>query len=107
MKDEKKLPNLLNSHYIDIVEISNGIKPETISSTCNINDADEIQHIVNQHKDHPCIKQIKEKIIPESDKKQVIFSFKPTTIDNVKKLINEIDTKKSVGIDTIHPNSSK
>ena len=53
------------------------------------------------------MKQIKEKIIPESDKKQVIFSFKPTTIDNVKKLINEIDTKKSVGIDTIHPNSSK
>ena len=55
------------------------------------------------HKDHPSIKQIKEKIIPESDKKQVIFSFKPTTIDNVKKLINEIDTKKSAGIDTIHP----
>ena len=92
IKDEKKLPNLLNSHYIDIAEISNGIKPENISSTCNINDADEIQHIVNLHKDHPSIKkQIKKEIITDSHKKQ-FFSFKPTTVDNVKKLLNEIDT---------------
>ena len=37
----------------------------------------------------------------DSNKKQEIFSFKPTTVDNVKKLLNEIDTKKAVGIDTI------
>ena len=53
------------------------------------------------HKDHPRNKQIKEKIIPENNKKQVIFSLKPTTIDNVKKLLSKIDTKKAVGIDTI------
>ena len=70
---EKKLADLFNSHYINIVEISSGIKPETISSTCNINDTDEIQHIVKLYKDHPSIKQIKNKIIPESYKKQVIF----------------------------------
>ena len=63
------LADLFNSHYIDIIEISSGIKPETISSTCNINDTDEIQHIVNLYKDHPSIKQIKEKIIPERNKK--------------------------------------
>ena len=45
--DEKKLADLFNSHYTNIVEISSGIKPETISSTCNINDTDEIQHVVN------------------------------------------------------------
>ena len=101
INDEKKLANLFNSHYINIVEIGSGIKPETISSTCHINDADEIQHIVNLHKDHPRNKQIKEKIIPENNKKQVIFSLKPTTIDNVKKLLSKIDTKKAVGIDTI------
>ena len=54
------------------------------------------------YKDHPSIKQIKEKIIPDSNKNQEIFSFKPTTVENVKKL-NEIDTKKAVGIDTIPP----
>ena len=43
------------------------------------------------------------KIIPKSNKKQVIFSFKLTTVDNVKKLLNEIHTKKAVGIDTIPP----
>ena len=96
--DEKKLADLFNSHCINIVEISSGIKPETIFSTCNINDTDEIQHIVNLYKDHPSIKQIKKKIIPDSDKKQEIFSF-----DNVKKLLNEIDTKKAVGIDTTPP----
>ena len=101
--DEKKLTDLFNSHYINIAKISSGIKPETISSTCNINDTDEIQHIVNLYKDHPNIKQIKKKIIPDSNKNQVIFSFKPTTVDNVKKLLNEIDTKKAVGIDTIPP----
>ena len=55
------------------------------------------------YKDHPSIKQIKEKIIPDSNKNQEIFSFKPTTVENVKKLLNDIDTKKAVGIDTIPP----
>ena len=104
---KKMLADLFNSQYIDIVEISSGIKPETISSTRNINDTDEIQHIVNLYKDHPSIKQIKEKIIPESNKKQEIFYFKPTTVDNVKKLLNEIDAKKAVDIDTIPPNLIK
>ena len=95
--DEKKLADLFNSHYIHIVEITSGIKPETISSTCRY----EIQHIVNLYKDHPSIKQIKKKIIPESNEKKAIFPFKPTTVENVKKLLNEIHTKKAVGIDTI------
>ena len=34
---EKNLADLFNSQYINIVEISSGIKPETIFSTCNIN----------------------------------------------------------------------
>ena len=45
---------------------------------------------------------IKKKIISDGNKKQEIFSFKPTTVDSVKKL-NETDTKKAVGIDTIPP----
>ena len=36
-------------------------------------------------------------------KNKYLFSFKPTTVDNVKKLLNEIDTKKAVGIHTIPP----
>ena len=72
--DEKNLADLFNSHYINIVEISGGIKPETISSTCNINDTDEIQNIVNLYKGHPSIKQIN-KIILESNKKQVFIFF--------------------------------
>ena len=36
-------------------------------------------------------------------KNKYFFPFKPTTVDNVKKLLNEIDTKKAVGIDTIPP----
>ena len=101
--DEKKLANLFNSHYINIVKISSGIKPETISSTCNINDTYGIQHIVNLYKDHPSIKLIKKKIIPDGNKEQEIFSFKPNTVDNVKKRLNETDTKKAVGIDTVPP----
>ena len=99
----KKSLLIFNSHYINNVEISSGIKPEIISSTCNINETDEIQHIVSLYKNHPSIKQIKKKIIPDGNKNQVIFSFKPTTVDNVKKLLNEIDTKKVVGVDTIPP----
>ena len=33
-------------------------------------------HIVNLYKDHPTVKQIEKKIIPDTSKKQVIFSFK-------------------------------
>ena len=98
---KKKLADLFSSHYINIVEISSGIKPETISSTCNISCTDEIQHIVNLYKDHPSIKQIKNKIIPDSNQIQVIYAFKHVTVDNMNKLLNELDTKKTVGIDTI------
>ena len=101
--DEKNLADLFDSHYINIVEINSGIRPETLSSTCNINGTDGIQHIVNLCKDHPSIKLIKKKIIPDGNKKQEFFSFKPTTVDNVEKLLNETDTKKAVGIDTIPP----
>ena len=62
IRDEKKLADLYSSHYVNITEISGGIKPETVSSTCNINGTDEIQHIVNLYNDHPSIKQIKQKI---------------------------------------------
>ena len=55
--------------------VGSGIKFETISSTCNINGADEIQYIINLHKDHPNIKQIKNMVIPDSNQKQVVFSF--------------------------------
>ena len=41
--------------------------------------------------------------MPDSKKKQEFFSFKPTTVDNVKKLLDEIDTKKAVGVDSIPP----
>ena len=80
---EKKLVDLFNSHYINIVKISSGI---ITSSYRNINRTDEIQLTVNLYKDH---------------QKPVIFCFEPTTIGNVKKLLNEIDTKKVLGIDTI------
>ena len=49
------------------------------------------------------MKLIKKKIIPDSNKKQEFFYFKPSTFDNVKKLLNEIDTRKAVGIDPIPP----
>ena len=49
---KKKLANLFNNHCINTVEISSGIKPETISSICNVNYTDEIKNIVNLYKDH-------------------------------------------------------
>ena len=98
--DEKKLANLFNSHYINIAEISSGINPETIFSTCNINSRDDIQHIVNLYTDHPSNKQIRNNVLPNSNQKEVIF-LKPATVDNVKKLLRKIDTKKAVGIYTI------
>ena len=48
---KRNLVDLFNRHYVSVVEIISGIKPKTISSTCNINGTDEIQHIINQYKD--------------------------------------------------------
>ena len=41
--DGKKLTDFFNSHYINIAEISSDVKPENISSTCNMNGTDELQ----------------------------------------------------------------
>ena len=70
---KKSLPIYFDSHYKYIVEITSNIKRETISSTSSINFTDETELIVNQYKDHPSIKLIKNKIMPENNQKQVIF----------------------------------
>ena len=45
--------------------------------------------------------------MPDRNQKQVNFSFELTTVYNVEKLLNEIDTKQAVGIDTTPLDSSK
>ena len=75
-------------NYINIVKIIGSVKPNTMSKTGYKEDTDEIQIIVNLYKNHACIKQIKNKIMPESTQKTEKFSFKPATVEIIKKLLN-------------------
>ena len=92
-KDEE-IANILNDHYINIVEKSSGLKPSEI----NYNEATDkrilINNIIKKFNDHPSIIKMKNE---NSD----IFLFQEINESDIIKIFNELNTNKSTGEDKI------
>ena len=58
-----------------------------------------LDEIVFRFKDHPSVKNIKSKIANGVGK----FSFKPATAKNIKRIIDKLEAKTSIGFDSIPP----
>ena len=62
-----------------------------------------METIGNMTRKEDSTNKIKDKMMPESIQEREKFSFSPTTVGIITKLLNALDTKKAVGIDTITP----
>ena len=98
--DEYELSQIFNKHYTNIVEKSCGSKPNKIGTTLgSLNDSDVIDRIIKSYQNHPSVLKIKNKFGSDLNS----FDFQQIKAPEVKKLLEEIDIKKAVGVDTIPP----
>ena len=103
--DENELTEILNEHYVNIVENSSGKKPHNVvedylkehKKTINC-PLDKIKIIKKEFQSHPSIVAVKSHV-----KTFEMFSFREVTPEEVKIILKKINTKKSTGEDKIPP----
>ena len=91
IKDDKKISNLFNDFFVNIIERSTGKKPATSSKDKSL------EEIISTYKDHPSIKSIKEQL------KGTGFSMPAANEENIHKILASLDPKKAAGNDLIPP----
>ena len=101
--NEIELANMLNNHYVNIVEKSSGEKPISIDLQTAEDNYDVIRNIISNFKDHESIVKIMENC-PSS---QISFQFQELSSADVKKLFSEVNFNASAGEDGISPKLSK
>ena len=95
--EEKKLVELFNNHYINIVQNSSGMKPELICQSFPVK-ARCVEEIISNFQTHPSIQCIRRENT-SLDKEPISFAL--TTAESVAKIVLSLDTKKATGFDMI------
>ena len=97
----KEIVQVLNDHYINIVERSCGEKPTSVAKQSYLTDDIKIvDHIVRHYEDHPSVRHIKKNVkTPQNS----TCSFLTISEQEVKKILKELSTEKSAGVDMIPP----
>ena len=99
--DTKERVQVLNDHYINIVEKSCGEKPTSLAKQSYLtNDIKIVVHIVRHYEDHPSVRHIKKNV--KTPQNSTCFLLRISE-QEVKKILKELSTEKSVGVDTIPP----
>ena len=94
VKEEKEIVEIFNNHYINIVEISTGLKPNVLEEE---NGLHQIHDIINKYEEHPSIVEIKKHATSDT------FCFKEISENEVMKLFGEVKSNTSTGYDKISP----
>ena len=99
--DIKEIVHALNDHYINIVERSCGEKPTSVAKQNLLTDDIKIvDHIVRHYEDHPSVRHIKKNV--KTTQNSTCFLLRISE-QEVKKILKELSTEKSAGVDTIPP----
>ena len=103
VSDEPVLVKTFNEHYMNIVEKSCGKKPTNISQEYgDMSDAEAIHLICKNFENHQSIKELRRNLVesaPPAQSKNPVY----VSSEDAKKLLKNIDQKKSTGIDKIPP----
>ena len=95
-----KLANLFNLHYINIVENTSGVPPVIQGNTNNPNeDNTTVKNIIKQYENHSSIINIKNHI----DSPAIGFDIPTAKIEDINRIIKNINRKKATGPDKIPP----
>ena len=97
--DDYELTEILNNHYINIVEKTSGQKPCKIADTVETDDDRQLVGLIlDKYKGHPSVHAIRERSDISNS-----FSFHEVQHHEVWALLRSLDGKKSTGEDQIPP----
>ena len=89
MDKESKLVEMFNSHYINKVEETSGVLPESYVINTN-NTGEIIEGIVRKYKRHPGILKIKNIFVSS-----ITFNFSKAKVADINTLLKQTDPKKA------------
>ena len=100
--DDKTLAKTFNEHYINIVERSSGLKPETMEFDNSLNTSRNILHsIIDRYKNHHSIVKIKSEVSSRSRSDSDFSRNTSVTSDEVEKMLKSLNSKKAAGTDRL------
>ena len=99
--DENELTKMFNDYYINILENSSGIKPNSIKYKEVKEKSKIITEIVGSFENHSSIIKIKEN---KNNENANLFQFQKIDENTISKLFNDLKTKVSTGEDKIQLN---
>ena len=101
ISDERKLVEIFNNHYINIVETTMGKPPLSLGDPSDPEkDNITVRNIITNFANHPSIRKIKNN---QSSTPQPTFSLPIATKEEINKIMSQIDVSKSTGPDKIPP----
>ena len=92
--DDQELAEILNDHYINILEKSSGKKPISLEKNTRISDDRQIVRLIlDKYKNHPSVLAI----IQSPDEVLATFTFQEIGSQEVAQPLKSLDVKKSSG----------
>ena len=100
LDDKLKVAEELNEYFVNVIEITTGKKPSKYSySETGIVNEDIIDEIIDKYTNHESVQQIRS----NNNANNLIFSIKPSTSENIRKLIHDLTAETSIGFDNVPP----
>ena len=97
IKDESVLVEMFNNNYINIVEKTSGIAPESLGdSSLPENDEETVNKILKHYGNHPSVSKIK-----HNQNETLNFDFPTAKVEDINKIIKSLNTRKATGPDGI------
>ena len=98
---DTKERKVLNVHHINIVERSCVEKPTSVAKQSYLTDHIKIiDHVTRHYEDHPSGRHIKKNVKPPQN---CTCSFLTIFKQEVKRILKELSTERSVGVNAIPP----
>ena len=96
IKDESVPIEMFNEHFINVVEKTSCIAPESLGdSSLSENDAETVTKIL-KHENHPSVSKIK-----RNQNETLNFDFPTAEVEDINKIIKSLNPRKATGPDGI------
>ena len=97
IKDESVLVEMFNEHFINIVEKTSGIAPESLrDSSLPENDEETVNKILEHYENHTSVSKIK-----RNQNETLNFDFPTAEVEDINKIIKSLNPRKATGPDGI------
>ena len=96
-KDETVLIEMFNNHYMNILEKTSGIAPESLrDSSLPEKDEETVNNILKHQENYPVVSKTK-----CNHNETLVFDFPTAKVEDINKIIKPLNPRKATGPDVI------